>query len=159
MRTHKPAAVRRRLVACAWVIGLGLSAVSTTGAQTLSVSASPAALRITAAAAGSPPNAAVNSATTYTVKAKKANQPRKITAQLDAAMPSGTTLTINLAPVTGATSAGPVNLSTTAQDLVGNIANTSNLTGAITYTFNASSAAGVIPSSIRTVTFTLVAFP
>jgi hypothetical protein len=159
MRTHKPAAGSRRLVACAWVIGLALSAVSTTGAQTLSVSGSPAALKITTASAGSPPNAAVNTATTYTVTAKNKNQARKITAQLNAAMPAGTTLTIDLNPVNNSTSAGPVDLTTTAQDLGIDITNTANLTAAITYTFSASSAAGVVPSSFRVVTFTLVAFP
>jgi hypothetical protein len=159
MRTHKPAAGSRRLVAVAWVIGLALSAVSTTGAQTLSVSGSPAALKITTAVAGSPPNAAVNTATTYTVKAKKANQPRKITAQLNTLMPGGTTLTIDLTPVGTSTGMGPVNLTTAAQDLVVDITNTSNKTGAISYTFSATSAAGVIPSSTRTVTFTLLASP
>ncbi|MFI5228692.1 MAG: hypothetical protein ACHQWU_06470 [Gemmatimonadales bacterium] len=159
MHTHKPAASSRRLVAVAWVIGLVLSAVSTTGAQTLSVSGSPAALKITAAVAGSPPNAAVNAATTYTVKARRANQPRKITAQLDSPMPGGTTLMIDLTPVTTSTGAGPVNLTTAAQDLVVNITNTTNRTGAISYTFSATTAAGVVPSSTRTVTFTLLASP
>lgn len=159
MRIHQSAARPRRLVACAWVIGLALSAVSTTGAQSLSVSGDPAALKITTAAAGSPPNSAVNSVTTYTVRARRANQPRKITAQLNSAMPAGTTLTIDLAAVGSSTTAGPVDLTMTAQDLVVDITNTTNRTGSITYTFSATSAAGVIPSSNRVVTFTLVAFP
>jgi len=140
-------------------MGLVLSAVSATGAQSLSVSGSPAALKITTASAGSPPNAAVNSATTYTVTVRNKNQPQKITAQLDAAMPTGTTLTIDLSPVTKSTSVGPVDLATTPQDLVVDVVNTSSRTAGITYTFNASSGAGVVPSSFRTVTFTLLAFP
>lgn len=159
MNTHQSAATRRRLVACAWVIGLVLSAVQALGAQALSVSADPGKLSITTATAGSPPDAAVNSATTYTVRVRNKNQPQKIVAELDAAMPAGTTLTIDLSAVTKSTSVGPVSLTTTPQDVVVDISNTVNRTAAITYTFSASSAAGVVPSSIRTVTFTVLAYP
>jgi hypothetical protein len=159
MSTHRLAAGTRRLVACAWLIGLVLSAIQTTGAQTLSVSADPGTLKITTAFAGSPPNDAVNSTTTYTVAVRNKNRPQKIVAELDAAMPVGTTLTIDLSPVNKSTGVGPVSLTTTPQDLVVAISNTSHRTAAITYTFSASSAAGVIPSSTRTVTFTLLAYP
>lgn len=159
MNIHRSAAGPRRLVACAWLIGLVLSAVHTIGAQSLSVSSDPGKLRITTATAGSPPDDAVNTATTYTVRVRNKNQPQKIVAELNATMPVGTTLTIDLSPVNKATGVGPVSLTTTPQDLVVDISNTLNRTAAIAYTFSASSAAGVIPSSIRTVTFTLLAYP
>ena len=159
MNTHKPAAGQRRLVVCAWSAGLVLFVSSSIGAQSLSVSGSPAALKVTTAVAGSPPTAVSNAATTYTAKAKKATQPQKIVAHLNTAMPTGTTLSINLVALPAATSAGAVALTTVDQMLVTNITNTTNKTAGITYTFSATSAAGVVASSSKTITFTILAAP
>jgi hypothetical protein len=122
-------------------------------AQTISVSGSPSALRITTAAAGSPPTAVSNSATTYSVT--NVLLPRKITAKLNSDMPVGVTLTITLAAPPGATSLGAVTLTTTAQDVVQNIGlgTFSNL--AITYQLSATTAAGVVASASKTVTLTV----
>ncbi len=157
MFTHKPAGLRRRLVV--WAVGLVLSAVATTSAQTLSVSGSPGRLRIHLATAGSPPTPASDATTTYTVKAKKATQPRKITAQINSNMPAGLTLTVTFTPVTGATGLGAITLTTTAQDVVTNIANTTNRSAAITYLFSATSAAALVATGTRNVTLTLIAAP
>lgn len=159
MDHHKPVATRRRLVVCAWSVGLLLSFVPTIGGQTLSVSGSPTALRVTTAVAGSAPTAATNSATTYTATAKRPKDPQQIVGQLNSDMPAGTTLSINLAPITGATSAGTVVLTTASQMLVTDISNPNSRTASITYTFSATIAAGVIPPSTRIVTFTLLAAP
>lgn len=129
-------------------------------AQSLTVSGSPAAMKITAATAGLPPNPATNALTTYTVKARRTTSPLKITAQLNSVMPPGMTLTINLvAPSAPATSNGTVTLDNTARQLVGDITNTTNQTKSITYTLSATAAAGVVTSRTRIVTFTLLAWP
>jgi hypothetical protein len=128
------------------------------GAQQLSVSGSPAAMKITSATAGLPPNDALNTATTYSVKGK-ANKSYKITVALNANMPAGMTLTIDLVPPAGAVDDGVVTLSTTAREVVGNITNTTTFTGQITYDLAATPAAGVVTSQSRIVTFTLTTWP
>ena len=128
-------------------------------ASSVSVSGSPAALQILGAAggAGGVPAPAVDAATTYTVKVQN-KAVKKITVQLSSNMPPGVTLTISLAPPIGASSV-PVSLSTTVTDAVTNITNKQAQTLAITYTLNATVAAGVVGSQSRTVTFTLINFP
>jgi hypothetical protein len=123
------------------------------------VSGSPAVLQILGAAggAGTPPAPAVNAATTYTVKVQNKTV-KKITVQLSSNMPAGVTLTISLAPPTGAVSI-PVTLNTTVTDAVTNITNRQAETLPITYTLNATLAAGVVGSQSRTVTFTLIDLP
>jgi len=128
-------------------------------AQTaLTVAAPPAAMAINTAVAGNEPTPA-SVASTYTVQVKPAAGVKKITAQLDLAMPTNTTLTMTLAAPAGATSQGPVIMSTTATDMVVNLASINpSQTRAITYSFSATVAAGVLSSS-RTITFTLVNYP
>ena len=128
-------------------------------AQALSVSGSPAAMIINTAIAGQPPTAKTDAATTYTVKAANRNSPIKITGQLNAPMPPGVTLTVNLAPTTQATSNGTVTLDATARDLVGNITHTNARSASITYVLSATPAAGVVAPQSRTVTFTIAAWP
>jgi hypothetical protein len=128
-------------------------------ANTISVSGSPAALHITTAAgAGFGPTSVSNVLTTYTAKAKKATSPQKVTAQLDAVMPAGVTLTIDMVPTTGGVDFGTITLDATARDIIGNITNTTNETHGITYTLSATVGAGVVNSS-RIVTLTLTAYP
>lgn len=143
-------------------VGVGLLAmvmvVSRVGvAQTLKVSGSPTAMKITTAVAGAAPTAATNAVTTYTVKTLLGA--KKITAQLNSNMPAGMTLQVQFAAVPGATSAGVVALSTTALAVVNNITNIINKTASITYTVSATPAAGVVASTTRRVTLTLAAFP
>lgn len=138
---------------------LCISAAMSSG-QTLTVSGSPAAMKITtAASAGSQPTSVSNAITTYTAKAKQSFKPQKITAQLSSVMPAGVTLTIDMVPTTGGVDFGIVTLDATARDVIGNITNTVNETHAITYTLSATVAAGVVTSQSRTVTLTITAYP
>jgi hypothetical protein len=129
-------------------------------AQTaLTVAAPPAALTITTAVAGNQPTTA-SVASTYLVQVKPVAGVKKITAALDASMPANTSLTMTMAAPTGATSAGPVVMSTTTTDMVVNLASVNPAsTQAITYAFSATVAAGVLTSQSRTITFTLVNYP
>lgn len=125
-------------------------------AQSMSVTGSPGSLAITTAVAGSAPTSVTESSTKYSTNTLLALSTSKITAQLNSPMPAGVTLTITLAAQPGATSMGEVTLSTTAQSVVTNIptlATASDL--AITYRLNATSAAGAIAASSRTVTLTI----
>jgi hypothetical protein len=128
-------------------------------AQTIAVSGSPGILRISTAIAGSEPAAVTNSSTTYTVVTPAANRTYKITAQLNAAMPAGTTLTATFAAPNQATSMGAVVLDLVARDVVTAIRKNTNTTQMITYQFSATAAAGVVVSSTRTVTLTVVQVP
>lgn len=128
-------------------------------AQTLNVSGSPGLLRVSTAIAGSEPIAVTNASTTYTVATGTPNRSYKVTARLSAPMPLGVTLTASFAAPPGATSLGPVVLDATARDVVIDIPRRLTTTQSITYTLSATVAAGVIPSSTRTVTLTLVQQP
>lgn len=128
-------------------------------AQTLSVSGSPGTLVVNTAIAGQPPTSDTDALTTYTVRAANRQQPLKITGRLNAAMPPGVTLTVNMAPPGGAVANGTVTLDATTRDLVGDITNTNAQTRSITYTLSATAAAGVVPPQSRTVTLTLTAWP
>jgi len=111
-------------------------------------------LVISTATAGSAPTSATANAT-YAVTTNETNQ--KITAQIDSDTPAGVTLSVSLAAPAGATSAGAVLLGTTAQDVVTGIG-TVNASGLnVTYTLSATAAAGVVPSTSRTVTYTITA--
>jgi len=83
-------------------------------------------------------------ASTYQVQVKNVAGVKKITASLDASMPTNTTLTMTMAAPSGATSAGPVVMSTTTTDMVVNIAGINPAsTQAITYAFSATVAAEI----------------
>jgi hypothetical protein len=127
-------------------------------AQTLSVTGTPSTMTISGAVAGSQPATLTNNATTYTVSALLI-LPKKITAQINTNMPAGVTLTVLLVPPSGATNAGRVALDNIARDVVSNITNALPQTRIIEYQLSATVSAGVIPSSSRTVTFTLVNYP
>src|SRR4051794_19253957 len=105
--------------------------------QSLTVSGSPAAMKITAATAGAAPTAVSNALTTYSTRTTNGAGPKKITAQLNSNMPAGVTLTINLAAVTGSVAVGAVSLDNTARTVLNNITTTTVRTGAITYTLSA----------------------
>ena len=154
---HTPMHFRTLLASAFSALLLARSA--TAAAQTIAISGSPASFRVTTAVAGSNPQPLSNSTTTYTVTTANPNHTYKVTAQLNANMPTGTTLSATFAAPPGATSSGAVALDITARDVVTAIPRNSNSTQGITYTFAATAAAGVIPSTSRTVTLTIIRFP
>lgn len=121
----------------------------------ISVSGDPAALIVSAATAGSQPDAATDATTTYSITTNQSN--RKITGAINTAMPANTTLSITLAAPTGGSSAGPVNLTALAADLVTGISTLAESAKQISYSFTALTTAGVIASANKTVTLTVTA--
>lgn len=119
----------------------------------ISVSGSPS-LVINSATAGSGLSSASASAT-YAITTNETN--RKVTAQIDSNMPSGVTLSVTLDAPTGGTSAGAVNLSTTAQDVVTGVSSINQSGLSITYGLSATVAAGVVAAGNKTVTYTITA--
>ena len=148
--------VRLGVLAIAALLPLGGRAAF---AQTLGVSGDPGLLRISTAVSGSEPIAVSNSSTTYTVSTPNPNRLHSITAQLNAAMPVGVTLTATLAAPPGATSLGPIALDVTARDVVTGIPRRTDSTHGITYQLAATVQAGVVPVSTRIVTLTIVQAP
>ena len=126
-----------------------------TAINELSVSGNPGTLTVSTATAGSAPNAVSDATTTYAITTNESS--RKITAAIDTAMPAGVTLTAELAAPTGGTSTGAVALGTTAVDSVTGITTLNEIAKTITYSLSATSAAGVVTSASKTVTFTIVA--
>jgi hypothetical protein len=115
-------------------------------------------LTVSIATAGGQPASVSNTATAYTVSVHK-TATMKITGQLDSSMPLNVSLRLSLAPSTGATSAGLVSLDTIGRDLLTHITNQALETHGITYQLTATVAAGVVQSSFRTITLTLVTSP
>jgi hypothetical protein len=118
----------------------------------VSVSGTPT-LTINAAVAGSAPTTVTATGSTYSVTTNQSTA--KITAAIDAAMPTGVTLSTTLAAPSGATSAGIKSLSASAVDVVTGITKLNASGLAITYQLDATSAAGVVASATRTVTYTI----
>jgi hypothetical protein len=107
---------------------------------------------INAAVAGNAPTSATASAN-WAVTTNQSGA--KITASIGSAMPAGLTLSANLAAPAGGTSAGSSALSTTAVDLVTGITKVAQGSLGVTYTLDATPAAGVVSSTTRTVTYTI----
>jgi hypothetical protein len=123
----------------------------------ISVSGSPAAMKVTAAVAGSAPTAVSNALTTYSLASNPPSGHYAVTASINSPMPAGVTLTITLAASKG-TSAGAVTLSTVAQNVVTTITNRMS-SQTITYNLSATAAAGVVSSQTRRVTLTQISTP
>ena len=123
----------------------------------MAVSGSPGTLRIQGAVAGEDPTPVADNSTTYTITVSVPNA--KITAHLDAPMPSGVTLAVTLAAPPGATSLSQVPLDATPRDVVTGLGITTGSTHSITYHLSATVAAGVVPLQARSVTLTLAALP
>jgi hypothetical protein len=99
--------------------------------------------------------------TTYSIAVQAAST-TQISAQLSAVMPANTTMAVLLGVppgATGVTSSGNVVLSTTPSTVISGFAQVNTLTGDIYYTFSATAAAGIIPATSRTVTFTVSKAP
>jgi hypothetical protein len=109
-------------------------------------------LTINTATAGSNPTAATAGAT-WAVTTNQTGA--KITASIGSNMAAGLTLEVDLSAPAGGTSAGAQALSTTAVDLVTGITKLAQSALGVTYSLNATAAAGVVASSSKTVTYTI----
>ena len=109
-------------------------------------------LVINTAFAGAEPSSATASVT-WAVTTNQSTA--KVTASLSAAMPANVTLTVALVAPSGATSSGAQPLGTTAVDLVTGITRVAESALGVTYTLSATTAAGVVASTTRTVTYTI----
>lgn len=124
----------------------------------IATSGNPAALIVTTGTAGTDALTSVSdNSTTYSITQNFGNTV-KITANLDAALPSGYALTVNLASTKG-TSAGTVDISNatsgSAVNVVTGIQMGADAGQPIGYTFSALASAGMMTSTTRTVTLTL----
>jgi hypothetical protein len=152
--TGRPAYLSRVLVALPLVLLLAVPC-SGLAAQSVIISGDPGSLDIGTASAGAPLDPASDATTTYTVTTSAAGQ--RIVARLDAPMPRGVTLTIELTAPTGAASAGEVTLSTVDQTVVGDIPSAGSYSSlAITYRLSAATSAGPVATAARSVIFTVV---
>jgi hypothetical protein len=142
-------------------LAAALSAKAQTATQTvgyqvdainqIAVTGSPT-LTINTAVAGNAPTSATSNGNTWAVTTNQSGA--KITASIPTAMPAGVTLKAAMGAPAGATSAGAVALSATPADLVTGITKL-NATGlSLTYTLDATAAAGV-QSGTKVVTFTI----
>jgi hypothetical protein len=152
------------LLAIGMVIGAsGIAMAGATATQTvtyevqaineLSTSGNPAALIVNAAVAGSAPTLVSNALSTYAITT---NEPtRKITGAINSTMPTGVTLSVALQAPGAGTSVGDVALTATAAELVDGFGTLNESGKTITYKLSATSAAGVVASATKTVTFTI----
>jgi cytoskeletal protein RodZ len=153
------------LLVLGFILGLSGLAMAGTATQTvtivvsainaISVSGPPGTLTVNAATAGSQPTPVSDNTTTYNITTNAVSgSPVKITGVLSAALPTGLTLTINLAAPSTGTSLGAVALSATPASLVTGIYQDINSSLMITYTASATVAAPIGTTS-ETVTLTL----
>jgi hypothetical protein len=122
------------------------------------VTGSPSTLRVQTAVAGLAPAPVSDNSTSYTYKSPGPKN-KKITAQLNAPMPSGVTLQVTLQAPSGAVSIPNVTLDATARDVVTGVPRRQDTPLSITYTLSATLDAGVVPPQSRTVTLTIVSSP
>ena len=110
-------------------------------------------LTITTATAGSAPTSVSDATARWAVTTNQTGA--KITASIATAMPSGLTLSASLAAPAGATGGSLLALSTTAVDLVTGITKLAQGSLGVSYTLDATPAAGVVTSATRVVTYTI----
>jgi hypothetical protein len=111
-------------------------------------------LNISSAVAGQEPSEVTDSSSTCAITTNGAN--KRITANIDTAMPADVTLKVNVAVPSGSgTSQGDVTLTTSASSVVTGISHVADSNPTITYKLNATVQAGVLSTDTRTVTFTL----
>jgi hypothetical protein len=166
MLRSSPAARAVAAALAAVVAAPGTAAAQTTATQNLSfevqaisqisVGGSPSPLVVSTATTGSAPNSAATTGA-WSVTTNESN--KKVTAQLDVAMPSGLTLTADLTAPSGATSTGATTLTTSAANVVTGISGVSASGLSIVYTLSATAAASPTGATARTVTYTLVTGP
>jgi opacity protein-like surface antigen len=155
--------MKRTLMAALLVVAAAASASAQTATQTvtmqvdainlISVAGTPS-LTISAAVAGGAPTSVTSTGNTWAVTTNQSNA--KITASIPLAMPTGVTLSANMgAPTAAGTSAGYLALGTSAVDLVTGITKLNESGLSLSYKLDATSAAGVLTSTTRVVTFTI----
>ena len=111
-------------------------------------------LTIASAIAGEQPQEVTDSSSTCAITTNGAN--KRITANIDTAMPAYVTLKVNVAAPSGSgTSQGDVTLITSASNVVTGISHVADSSPTITYKLSATVQAGVLSTDTRTVTFTL----
>ena len=110
-------------------------------------------LTITTAVAGSAPTSVTDATAQWAVTTNQTGA--KITASIPTAMPTGLTLSANLAAPAGATSAGYVALGTVATDMVTVITKLAAGSLGVSYKLEATAAAGVVATASRVVTYTI----
>lgn len=152
----------KRIFTATWILASAATIASAqTATQTvtfqvdainqIAFSGSPS-LVISTATAGSDPTSA--SATgTWAVTTNQTGA--KITASIGSNMPSGLTLTVNVAAPSVGLSTGAQTLSTTAVDVVTGITKHAQSGMSLSYSLSATAAAGVVSSTSRTVTYTI----
>ena len=153
---------RSMIMSAILVIAAAASASAQTATQTVTfqvdainqvgVTGSPT-LDINAAVAGNAPTSATSAGNSWAVTCNQTGA--KITASIGAAMPAGVTLSATLGAPAGAASAGIKSLGTGAVDMVTGITKLNASALALTYQLDATSAAGVITSTTRVVTYTI----
>lgn len=153
-----------RTIACALALASGSALCADTDSQTVNfsvqaineidVAAGPVSLTVNTAAAGSQPTAAT-APSSYAITTNAGTDSKKITADLDTAMPAGVTLQVNVAaPSVGSTSLGTVTLTASAVDVVTGIEAVAASGVAINYTLSTTVAASPVTDS-RVVTYTI----
>lgn len=114
-------------------------------------------LTVNAATAGSEPDPVSNNGSSYAITVNKGANAKKITGEIDSAMPTDVTLTANLtAPIGGGDSNNAVSLGTAPSALVENIDQVAESGLTITYELSALVTAGLVSSQIRTVMLTII---
>jgi hypothetical protein len=151
----------RILASMALVLGSASAASAQTATQVvtfqvtainqISFAGSPS-LVVNTATAGSNPTSASDASATWAVTTNQSNA--KVTASINSAMPAGLTLSVALGAPAGTTSIGNT-LGTVAVDLVTGITKLAQNALSVTYTLDATPAAGVVASTTRTVTYTI----
>lgn len=109
-------------------------------------------LIVNTATAGSNPTSASDASSSWAVTTNQSNA--KVTASINSNMPAGLTLSVDLGAPAGTTSIGN-SLSTTDVDLVTGITKLAQGSLSVSYTLDATPAAGVVASTTRTVTYTI----
>lgn len=122
-----------------------INEISVSGSPSLVINDATAGSGLTSATAGG----------TYAITTNETN--RKVTAHINSNMPSGVTLSVELAAPTGGTSTGAVTLSTVAADVVTGVSNVNESGLSISYELSATVAAGVVAAGNKTVTYTITA--
>ncbi len=145
--------MKRAATSLLLLAGLLLAASHSAAAQLANVGP----LAVTTAVAGSQPAPVIGNSS-YSGTVPFAGQ-MKVVCSLNANMPTGTTLAVRLTAPSGGTSLGDVILDISNRDLV--IAAVPVFFTAVTirYTFTPTVAAGVLPLTTRTATYTLVTYP
>lgn len=136
-----------------FAVALFAVALPAAGQQSIAVSGDPDVMTVRYAFAGQAPEAVTDLTTTYSMKVDSTS---RVVARLDQALPAGVTLTLRLEEPMGATSWGPVALTTLDQEVVSTIASGDYSGLEIRYELTSPTEAGPIAPDDRTVVLTLV---